>query len=352
MLNLPGASPGTIMDAPHRLRFWLLAGAVALTLWGLIGTFRSHVGYTDALYWPDYTIPYVAPGGVLEEAGFQPGDSVLSVEGIPVTTLGMYSRWPRSLARRPGESVEMVVERDGRLVTGAVVYRERPPGVAKTSLVVVTVALSFLWLGMWSLFTTPTSHASRLAIIGLVVAVGLPGPNLGTWNGVKDHIQVASEVLWAILVLRVFLRFPVEKRAARSRLAGIALWAPWLVLLGCLGVELAYHPRFYHSFGGFVGLLLLAYVVLALAAVGHTWATLSRAELRASGMGFVLLAILVAVVPNLVAIAGWLVPPGFDTPGQGAFPYLVALIPVGMALGVRREARSESGPYYRPSNPA
>jgi len=336
MLNLPGASPGTIMDLAHRLRFWLLAGAVALTLWGFAGAFATHVGYTDALYWPDYTLPYVEPGGVLEEAGFQPGDSVVSVEGIPVTTLGMYSRWPRSLSRRPGESIEMVAERDGRLVSGVVVYRERPARVAKTHAVVATVALAFLWLGMWTLFTTPTPHASRLALIGLVVAVGLPGPNLGTWNGVRDHVQVAGEVLWLVLMLRFFLHFPVEKEAARHRLVGIALWAPWLVLLGCLAVELAYHPRYYHSFGGFIGILLLAYAVLALAAVGHTWATLSRAELRASGMGFVLLAILVAVVPNLVAIAGWLVPPGFDTPGQSAFPYLIALIPVGMALGVRR----------------
>lgn len=327
------------MDA-HPRRFWFLAAAVFLTGWSLRGALGDQVGYTDALYWPDYTIHAVRPGSVLDEAGFQAGDSVVSVEGIPVRELGMYSRWPRSLARGPGGSIEMVVARDGARVPGTVVYRESPPEARRFRRIARVVGMSFLWLGVVALFTVPTVHAARLGVLGLVVAAGLPGPSLGSWNGARDHIQSAADVLWVLLLLEFFLGFPWAKRVARSRVVQAALWLPWFVLVGCLGVELAYHPRFYHSFGGYLGILVQVYWALVVVAIAHTWATHPRAELSAWGMGFVLAALLVIVVPNVVAILGWIVPPGFETPGQRFFPYLLVFLPLGMLLGVRRHARA------------
>ena len=95
-----------------RHRMWVPAAAAVILTWGIVGLFSgTDAGYTDALFEPDYTILHVPDGGPLDEAGFQPGDSVVTVEGIPVTELGMYSRWHRSLSRRPGESLTMVVER-------------------------------------------------------------------------------------------------------------------------------------------------------------------------------------------------------------------------------------------------
>jgi hypothetical protein len=326
------------VTAIHRHRVWILAAAAALTLWGMIGLFGNGAGYTGALYWHDYTIPEVRPGSPLDEAGFQPGDLVVSVEGIPIEKLGMYSRWPRFLSRRPGESIQMVVEREGELVRGEVVYRERPGRVSGMRLGASLIAVSFLWFGMWAFFTTPTRHGLRLAAIGLVTGLALPGPNLGTWNGVKDHIQIASMVLWVLFLLRFYLFFPRPKRPALNRLVTGLLYAPWLILLFCLVLELAYHPRFYHSFGGFYGMLMLVYGGLALAAVIHTGVTTSREDLRESGMAIVLWAILVAVLPNLVAVAGWFIPPGFDIPGSSFFPLLLAVIPLGMALGVRKHS--------------
>ena len=104
-----------------------LIAAVILTVGGFMGVFGNKAGYTDALFEPDYTIQYAPSDGPLAEAGFQSGDSVISVEGIPVVELGMYSRWPKSLARAPGESLTMTVERDGQRVTGEIIYRDRPP---------------------------------------------------------------------------------------------------------------------------------------------------------------------------------------------------------------------------------
>ena len=109
----------------------VLVIALALTAWGILGVFGNTDGYTDALFEPDYTILHAPPDGPLAEAGFQVGDSVVTVEGIPVEELGMYSRWPRSLARRPGESLSMTVDRAGQQVSGEVVFLERPSSIRK-----------------------------------------------------------------------------------------------------------------------------------------------------------------------------------------------------------------------------
>ena len=74
-----------------------------------------------------------------------------------------------------------------------------------------------------------------LAIMGLAVGVALPGPNLGSWNGVRDHLQVAGMVLWTLMILRFFLFFPKPKRfgtgpvatAVGGAVVGVALGAAW-----------------------------------------------------------------------------------------------------------------------------
>jgi hypothetical protein len=322
---------------PHGIRILTLAVATALTLWALVGVFGPKAGYTDALFEPDYTIQHSFPGGPLDEAGFQMGDSVISVEGIPVVELGMYSRWPRSLSRQPGESLSMVVERNGERVAGDIVFRERPTGGRKLQFGGILVGLSFLWFGVWVFLTVPSPPARQLLWLGLATGVALPGPDLGSWNGVRDHLQLAGVSLWILLLLCFFLSFPKAKKIMEGHLTSVLLFAPWVVLLGCLGIELAFHPRFYHSFGAFSGLLMLGYAALTLAAVLHTLIKTPGSDLRESGMGTILVGVGVAVVALLV----W----GLDAfflqmiPGSDWLPLLTAAIPMSLALGVRQAAK-------------
>ena len=322
----------------RRRKGWVVVLAAVISLYALANQFGEGEGYTDALYWHDYTLPEVPPGGPLEEAGFLPGDSVVSVEGIPVEELGMYSRWPRSLARRPGETLTMTVMRGGERVSGEIRYRERPQGVRRMQLGGLFVAFSFLWAGVWAFLTIPSSHSTRLAAMGFALGVAVPGPNLGIWNGVRDHIQLAGMVLFTLLLLRFFLNFPEPKRIARGHLSGILLYLPWLILLGCLGVELAFHPRFYHAFGGFSSLLMLAYTALAVVALLHTWFVSSRDELSASGMSRVLMGVGLGLGGLLVWVVDAALLPTVDLPLSGWLPLLLAAIPIGMALGVRHGA--------------
>jgi hypothetical protein len=340
----------THLTPVHRLRLWLLSAALGLTAWSALGTLGDDRGYTDALYWPDYTIPFIEPGGVLDEAGFQPGDSVVSVEGIPVEELGMYSRWPRSLSRRPGESIEMVVERDGVEVSGRIVYRERPASVRAMWLGASFVILAFLWIGVGTLFTVPTVHAARLAIIGLALGLSLPGPDLGTWNGVRDHVQLLAELLWLILLVRFFFFFPTAKPWARRPLTRLLLWGPWFVLLCCLIVELAFHPRYYHSFGGLFGILLLGYLLALVGVVVDRALRAGPEERRTSGLSVIVWGFGVVLVANVLALGTWLVP-GLTIPGSAYAPLLFALVPMAMAVGISRHAPEVPGQAHGGEDP-
>jgi hypothetical protein len=321
-----------------RRKGWIVVLASAISLYALAGQFGESEGYTDALFWHDYTLPDVPPGGPLEEAGFLPGDSVVSVEGIPVEELGMYSRWPRSLARKPGETLTMTVERGGERISGEIRYRERPSGVRRMQLGGLFVAFTFLWAGVWAFLFIPSSHAARLAAMGFALGLAVPGPNLGGWNGVRDHIQLAGMVLFTLLLLRFFLSFPEPKRIARGHLSTVLLYLPWLFLLGCLGVELAFHPRFYHAFGGFSSLLMLAYAALAVVALLHAWFSSSREERSASGMSRVLAGVGVGLGGLILWVVDAALLPALEIPLSSWLPLLLAAIPIGMVLGVRHGA--------------
>ena len=332
-------------DTTHRRRIGMLLAAVAISIWGIVGFVDGlGDGYTNALFEPNYVMGRVEEGGPLYEAGFQPGDSAVSVEGIPIVDLGMYSRWPNSLDRRPGESLTLTVERDGELVSGEVVFRETPTGTLKMRAGGTIIAFSFLWFGIWALLTVKTPHAQRLAAIGLVLALGIPGPDMGSWSGVVGHLQTAATALWTLLLLRFFLLFPKPKRMGTSRLATGILYAAWVGLLFCFVLELIYHPRFYHSFGSFNGLVMLAYSALAIAAVIHTVVTTPRAELRESGMGMMFLGVLVAVLGTTIGFVDWAFLWTIQIPGSNWFPLTIAAVPLTMAMAVRKHSRSETAP--------
>jgi len=332
------------MDKAHERRFEFLGLAILLTVWGGTGHLTDRSGWVDALYGPDFTIRHAPEGGVVAEAGLQVGDTVVAVEGVPVGELGMYSRWPRSLSRRPGETLRVTARRGGQSVTGTVVVRQRPPSIWVGRWVLLLFTQTFLWLGVWVLFTTPTLHAGRLALLGIVAGLATPGPDLGSLNGLRDHLEVAGQVLFLILLVHFLLLFPRAKGPARRRWIGL-MYLPWVVLLVAQAVELATHPRLYHVFGAYLGILFLGYILAAGLTVIDTAVTLPANEHARSGMGLMLGGWAVALFPNLLVVLGWAVPPGWQIPGSRWFPLFLLAVPVGMALAVRREARdAEAGP--------
>jgi hypothetical protein len=337
-------SPEHSFDAKSVARHRVIASTavIAIVAWASAGFIdRSGRGRFDPLFEPNYAVLHAPEGGTLALAGFQPGDSVVSVEGIPVTELGMYSRWPRSLSRRPGEALTLEVERDGHLVSGDIVLREASSGNLALVVGGIVIALAFVAGGLWALFSTESVHGVRLAYIGLALGAGIPGPYLGTWDGFATHFQVAVLVLWTLLLLRFFLAFPEPKRAGESRLATALIYGGWAILLVCLALELTFHPRFYHTFGPLYGLLMLVYSTLALGALVHTFVKTPPLERRVTGMNIILVGVVVALVPTAISAIDRAFLWNAHVPGSNWFPLMLAVIPLSIATAVRKHADSE-----------
>ena len=122
----------------------ILVVALLLTAWGGSGLYEGlNSGFSGGLYDPEYRVPEVHPGGRPTDSGFKAGDRIVSVEGRPVETLGMESRWPRALVPRIGESRRFVVRRGDEEIPidvvfpapfpAAVANRIRPPSSGSRS---------------------------------------------------------------------------------------------------------------------------------------------------------------------------------------------------------------------------
>jgi hypothetical protein len=324
----------------------LLVLALLLLVWGAFGFFeRLQYGRGGFTYF-DYTINHVNRGGAAEQAGLRVGDRVVSVDGLAVEELPLYSRWPRDLVPRVGESLAMVVERDGEPVALEIVYADTPRSIINMRLVVAAIGLAFMAFCLWPILTVRTPHALALAHVGLVAGLATfgIGPYLGTWDGVASHVQLASMMLLFALLLLFLLRFPRPERLGEKRVTRWLIFGPWVLFVGCLVLELVFHPRLYHTFGGPGMILLMAYGGLALAAVVHSLIKTPRQELWSSGMGWILAGLLVGMAPSVVVLTGTLLIPGLQVPGAVYFPLLIVAIPLSLALAVKRQARSVAVP--------
>lgn len=320
---------------------WLVVVAVAITVWGIIGIVqRRDMGRGGYFYGPDYIVSSVTPGGAGAEAGLQVGDRVLNVAGIPVQELPMQSRWTQP---RVGESLPIEVERNGEPVVIEVVYGRSQRDPVVSGLRNLLVGLSFLGLGLWAYVRARTRHAWTVALMGLAMALSVVrGPHLGAWDGVASHISIASAVLFVALLLHFFLTFPQAGRFGGSRQTARLIYGVWLLYVAFLVAELIVHPGLYVAYGFLGFMLLLAYGLLVLAAAIHAFVKTPRIELRESGLGVVLLGLLVAIVPNLVYVAAPLFLPGITLPASSYYTVLLIAIPLTMVFGVRKQAFQEA----------
>ena len=327
--------------ANSRKALFLIATA-AVIVWGIIGFIdapnRGHGGFQ--YYSPDYLIQHIEPDGPADVAGLKEGDRMLTVKGIPVEELPLYSRWPLSVKARAGQSLRAEVERDGRTVPVDLVYVGRPVRMLHVGGAII--GLAFMVCGLWSLFAVDTSHARTLAGVGLAAGLGIfagGGPYLGSWDGVPSHISAASMMLFVLLLLRFFLAFPAPGRLSRNRIVTGVIYAPLVLYMICLVLELVFHPRLYNTFGGLASLVNAVYCLLAMVAF-IVAVFVQRKNLGPTGLGLILIGILVAVLPTLVSFIDWAFVRNFDLPASNYYALALAAFPVFLVLAVRKQAQT------------
>lgn len=311
-----------------RQRALMLASALIIVAWGGVGLYQGlNTGFSGGLYDPEYRIVQSGRGSLAERSGLKPGDRVISVEGRPVEELGMESRWPRSLVPRAGESRRFLVDRNGERILVEVVFPAPFRAAVNNRIRAAVIGLAWLVFGVWAFMTVDTRPARTLVCAGLAAGLSV---------ALGGHISTAAGVLMFILLLRFFVTFPTPKRVSESRMAAWLVYGAWGCLIVFLAVEVIVHPALYYTTGNVAGPLTLAYAVLILAAIVHTFVKLPREELRASGMPWIAGGILVGIL----GMASPFVLPE-NLPGW-INAFLIAAIPLSMFLAVKKHAGPET----------
>ncbi|MEM1355916.1 MAG: PDZ domain-containing protein [Planctomycetota bacterium] len=70
-------------------------------------------------------IARVLPGGPAAQAGLQGNDTIIAIEGMPVSDTAGFSRIVAEYG--PGETLDLAIERDGQIYEVQITSGERPP---------------------------------------------------------------------------------------------------------------------------------------------------------------------------------------------------------------------------------
>lgn len=115
--------PGGLAGSSKTTRALVLVAGPAMNI--LLGFLAFTAAYKFAA--PDFDrvlITSVLPGSPAETSGVLPGDIVLSVEGLPITT---FESMQQAIGDRLDESTRVTLERDGQTRTVEIVPRSTPP---------------------------------------------------------------------------------------------------------------------------------------------------------------------------------------------------------------------------------
>ncbi|HEY4901648.1 MAG TPA: PDZ domain-containing protein, partial [Terriglobales bacterium] len=313
----------------------ILFAAIAIVysgLWTLYGNQQIPVelGF-DGQYMPaehSMLVQSVVPGSPAERAGMKPGDRILRINGVPLVEDLQFRVW---LQNRPGDSVELAIQRPGVSAPIDVQATFRASGLASAEAGVVQhvgqgilrlYPLAFLTVGLAVLFVRledPNAWLLALMFGGFIAIPGFANSFLGVPSYLRP-LAIAYRAIFDNMVPALFYFFfavfptqsPLDRRVP---------WLKWLALV--LGLALALplgvalmlpasggtEPNRVAGFGwlaskyAHVLILLFNYGLIALGFVSLTWRALTVVSSDARRKIRVIVAgTLVGVVPATLAL--------------------------------------------------
>jgi hypothetical protein len=316
--------------------------AVVIVAWGIAGVLQKGTagngGYDTGL---GGMVSRVEEDGPADSAGLKVDDRILSVGSIP-----LQHAWSRPDLDRVGVGAvqSLTVERAGQTVAVNVVWTSLARAQWRSLLVDFLVTSAFLGFGLWAILGARTSAAEVLAAFGLCYgAANFDGPSIAPLDGGIRFVQLNLSFVVTVLLSHLLLIFPRRKTVFKRALPGWLVYIPFLVFLVFGLLEWTMFPALISEYRLVTAVTDLLYMVLALVALVHTWATLGRDGLRHTRFNIVLWGLGIAIGPFVVLGLLGLALPDFVLPGAAYLPLLGAVIPGSMALAVVAGARATSG---------
>lgn len=316
-----------------------------LTLGVILGAFVSFQRKRSSFERIDFTfqrdngvvvVKTVDPGSNAEAAGLRPGDHIWLIGETPTTEVAGLQK----TLRRIGESVPMVLARDGRPFT--IQYRPPELKVDYPYLILSFIGFLYLAIGLFTLFRGE-SRDSRLfyfvTLLSFIVYVYTPAGDIDWSYKLLQMVEELARIFLPPLALNFFLLFP--RPILRDRRWIAAMYVP-PILLALWNVDLLVFNNALPIAGARRSFELIQrweiidfgiYFTLAVAALAFTYR--KAAAVGKKQIKWIYLGVVIGFVPFLlVYIVPWLVS-GTVRPILTTLAILpLAFIPLAFAVSI------------------
>lgn len=326
----------------------MLVAAGLFAVWGLLGIFDvgklPFVGYqTDG----NNTVTKITDDSPAQEAGMQVGDYIRSIDGIAVEDAAARARQPRPVI---GDTQTFVIERGGETATLEMTYAGLPGTNKALTFAAILIGYCFMVFGLWPYLKAPNTTTMLLALFGLTLGFSFFGGPYIISYALRTVIGIFTTFLVVTgfaTLLHFTLTFPKRKALLDKRHMRDLLYGPAAIIFLFLLYRGLFQPAATSAMntitGVLIGLFILGYFGLSLAAFVHSYAKASSQERRDQGLTYVLAGVLVGFLPILVVVLIGLIAPGLVIPGGPFFFLTLVFIPVSLALAVMKTQKAPPG---------
>jgi hypothetical protein len=316
----------------------LKIAAVLFIIWGILGLMDaknySYSGYsTDG----NNKIIQVKEGSPAEAAGMQVGDVIKSYDGISVIDSKAFSKRKRT---EIGQTVEIVVDRNGEEQTLAVTYTALPNKNSTLNITRFIMGLIFIVLGLYVDLKKKTALSFAFAVFAVFFGfIWFNGPyiNPGFLNEFVDSISIALIMFAFVALARFILQYPPESSFLSG---GNSRWTyvPAAVMVLIIWILNFAQPdstsTLKVTLRTLFGVVIIFYFGLALITLIRKYSKASAEERKSSGLNQMLLGTVLGLLPFLISFTITIISPATILPGDDYMFLTFAFIPIFFSMAL------------------
>ena len=309
----------------------LKIAAVLFIIWGILGLMDAK-NYSYAGYSSDNNkITQVREGSPAEAAGMQVGDVMKSYDGIAMSDSKAFSKRNRT---EIGQTVEIVVDRNGEEQTLQVTYVAQPDKNSSLNIAGFVMGLLFIILGLYVDSKKKTSLSYAFSVFGVLFGfIWFNGPyiNPGFLRELVNSLSITIVMLAFVSLACFILQYPPKSsflKGGDSRWtfvpAGVVVLIIWFLNFtqpdSTSTLNVTINTLFF--------LVIIFYFGLSLLTLISKYFKANAETRSATGLNHMLLGAILGIVPFLIIYTINQLSPTTNLPGNDYMFLTFAFIPI------------------------
>ena len=315
--------------------------AVFFIIWGILGLMDAK-NYSYAGYSTDNNkITQVREGSPAEAAGLQVGDVMKSYDGIAVTDSKAFSKRNRT---EIGQTVEIVVDRNGEEKTLQVTYSELPDKNSTLNIAAFIMGLLFIILGLYVDSKKKTALSHAFAVFGVLFGfIWFNGPHInpGFLRDLVNSIDITIIMLAFVALACFILQYPPKSAFLKG---GDSRWTyvPAAVIVVIIWIMNFTHPDSTIKLNVTINMLFFAVIVfyfgLSLLTLISKYSKANAETRNSLGLNHMLLGAVLGLLPFLIVFTINRLSPTTVIPGNDYLFLTFAFIPIFFSMALFKKS--------------